>query len=197
MTSHLGGSTTDRAAAARRVSLHRTDPDLPIDERCPALGVEVLTDIAVGLGRAEALWRPHVDHDPLSRTSVRLVATERYEAWLLGWTPDQQVELHDHGGANAAFVVLEGALTEITLGPAGTAVERLATGALGTVLAGAVHDVLNAGRSNATSLHVYSNPLRTMTFYEADGTARYTEVVEPVPALITSADQARALHPSR
>lgn len=193
-------TTTDRSSAARRVSLCRTDVELPSgsapEAQGLALGIDVLVDIAVGLGRAEALWQPYVDHDPLSRTSVRLVATDLYEAWLLGWTPTQQVELHDHGGSNAAFVVLEGTLTELTLGAEGTAAARLDAGEPGTVAAGVVHDVLNSGRTNATSLHVYSRPLRTMTFYEPDGTPRYTELVEQVPALITSRDQARGLHPS-
>jgi predicted metal-dependent enzyme (double-stranded beta helix superfamily) len=194
------GPTTDRSVAARRVSLRSPYAEglsvLDPDESGPALGIEILVDIAVGLGRAEALWRPHVDHDPLSRTSVRLVATDLYEAWLLGWTPSQQVELHDHGGANAAFVVLEGALTELTLGDGRTSAARLDTGDLGKVAAGVVHDVLNAGRTNATSLHVYSRPLRTMTFYDPDGIPSYTELVEQVPALVTSQDQARGLHPS-
>ena len=200
LTGQLTGSTTDRSVAARRVSLRGPDAEVPADlahdEPGLALDLEILADIAVGLGRAEALWRPHVDHDPLSRTSVRLVATDDYEAWLLGWTAGQQVELHDHGGANAAFVVLEGALTEITLGTAGTSTERLETGRLGTVRAGVIHDVFNAGRSNATSLHVYSPPLRTMTFFDPDGTPRHTELVEQVPALVTSAAQTRAVHPS-
>ena len=194
----LRGRPSRRLLRSRRVRLaHRRDaPSLDPDEHGLALGIEVLVDIAVGLGRAEALWRPHVDHDPLSRTSVRLVATDLYEAWLLGWTPSQQVELHDHGGANAAFVVLEGALTELTLGDGRTSAARLDTGDLGTVAAGVVHDVLNAGQTNATSLHVYSRPLRTMTFYDPDGTPSYTELVEQVPALVTSKDQARVLHPS-
>ncbi len=181
-------------AAARRVALARSArrPTEP-----PALGLDALTAIALGLARAEGLWRPHVSHDPLSRTSVRLVATDAYEVWLLGWTDGQRVELHDHGGANAAFVVLDGELEEITLGFAGTTTKRLAAGGLGTVPAGVIHDVVNTRPAVATSLHVYSNPLRSMTYYDPEGTATYTELVEEVPALLTGATQARALHPAR
>ena len=183
-----------RSPSARRVSLAR--PVGPTPTR-PALGIDTIVDIASGLARAEELWRPHVRHDDLSRTSVRLVATEAYEVWLLGWAPGQGVDLHDHGGANAAFVVLDGELDELTLGFAGITTRRLATGAVGTVAAGAIHDVVNRGPADATSIHVYSDPLRTMTFYEPDGTPRYTEIVEEVPALVTSSpDTARALHPS-
>jgi mannose-6-phosphate isomerase-like protein (cupin superfamily) len=206
MSDQLIAPPTDRSAAARRVSLHPAETGSaaavgpagvgPAETHLP-LATDILADIAVGLGQATALWRPHVEHDPLSRTAVRLVATDVYEAWLLGWTPTQRVELHDHGGANAAFVVLEGELTEISLGRSGPTAEQLGVGAVGTVPAGVIHDVLNSGPANATSLHVYSHPLRTMTFYDRDGTPTYTEIVEQVPALVTSASQARALHPSR
>ncbi len=184
----------DRSPAARRVSLSRP-ARRPVAE--PALDLDALVAIAQGLAQAEDLWRPHVSHDPLSRTSVRLVATEAYEVWLLGWTDGQRVELHDHGGANAAFVVLDGSLEEITLGFAGTTTKRLAAGAVGTVAAGVIHDVVNTEPIVATSLHVYSDPLRTMTYYDSEGTPTYTELVEQVPALLTSATQSRSLHPAR
>lgn len=184
----------DRSTAARRVALARPS-HRPIEE--PVLDLEALVAIAQGLAQARDLWRPHVSHDPLSRTSVRLVATEAYEVWLLGWTDGQRVELHDHGGANAAFVVLEGVLEEITLGFAGTTTKRLTSGSVGTVPAGIIHDVVNTEPAAATSLHVYSNPLRTMTYYDDAGVATYTELVEQVPALLTSATQSQALHPAR
>jgi mannose-6-phosphate isomerase-like protein (cupin superfamily) len=190
----LRADTSARSASARTVAIA---PPVHRGIAPPALPVDTLVDIASGLSRAEDLWRPHVSHDPLSRTSVRLVATDAYEVWLLGWTQDQRVEFHDHGGANAAFVVLEGSLDEITLGVAGITTKHLAAGGVGTVPAGVVHDVVNPGRVDATSLHVYSNPLRTMTFYDADGEPSYTELVQQVPALITSVGQAQALHPAR
>lgn len=127
---------------------------------------------------------------------MRLVATEAYEVWLLGWTIGQRVDLHDHGGANAAFVVLDGELDEITLGFAGTTTRRLRTGSVGVVDAGTIHDVTNPGSADATSLHVYSDPLRSMTFYDEDGTPRHTELVAQVPALVSSAAQSRSLHPA-
>ena len=184
----------DRPSAARRVSLAQ-----PRHDRAepPALGLDTLVAIAEGLARAEDLWRPHVSHDPLSRTSVRLVATEAYEVWLLGWTGGQRVELHDHGGANAAFVVLDGVLDEITLGGAGRTSERLARGAVGTVPASVIHDVVNTEPEVATSLHVYSNPLRTMTYYDAAGAPTHREILEDVPALFTGATLSQALHPAR
>lgn len=193
-TSTDRSAASTRPAASRRVSITRSSRLLADP---PALDLDALTAIAQGLAAADGLWRPHVSHDPLSRTSVRLVATDAYEVWLLGWTDGQRVELHDHGGANAAFVVLEGCLDEITLGFAGTTTKHLGAGGVGTVPAGVVHDVVNTRPEVATSLHVYSNPLRTMTYYDPDGTAAYTELVEQVPALLTGAGGARALHPGR
>ena len=137
----------DRSTAARRVALARPSRR-PVEQ--PTLTLDALVAIAQGLAQAEDLWRPHVSHDPLSRTSVRLVATEAYEVWLLGWTDGQRVELHDHGGANAAFVVLEGVLEEITLGFAGTTTKRLTSGSVGTVPAGIIHDVVNTEPAAAT-----------------------------------------------
>lgn len=186
-------SATGPSPAARRVALRPPSRRRP---SAPTLDLDALVAIAQGLAQADGLWRPHVSHDPLSRTSVRLVATDAYEVWLLGWTNGQRVELHDHGGANAAFVVLEGVLDEITLGFAGSTTQRLGVGSVGTVPAGTIHDVVNTQREPATSLHVYSDPLRTMTYYGDDGTPAYTELVEQVPALLTGAVQGRALHPA-
>ncbi len=135
-------------------------------------------------------------HDPLSRTSVRLAATDAYEVWLLGWTTGQGVNLHDHGGSDAAFVVVGGALDEITLGRTGRRASRLAVGDVGTVAAGAVHDVVNRATVEATGIHVYADPLRTMTYFDDDGTPRFTEVVEPVAPLLTPAATARVVHPA-
>ena len=83
------------------------------------LDVAALADIATGLAEAEELWRPHVVHDSVERARVRLLASPVYEVWLLGWTPGQSVGLHDHGGANGAFVVVDGTLTETSSAAAG------------------------------------------------------------------------------
>lgn len=183
-----------RPSSSRRVAL--APPVRPSADE-PGLPLDTLVDIAVGLAAAGDLWRGHVSHDPVSRTSVRLLSTAAYEVWLLGWTPGQHVDLHDHGSSNAAFVVLDGELDELRLGPGGIAGHRLRAGDVGTVPARAVHDVLNRGTAPATSLHVYADPLRVMTFYELDGSPRFSELVEEVPALVSSAEAGRALHPAQ
>lgn len=146
-----------------------TTPNLVAAAR---LDTATLADIVAGLAQAEDLWRPHVVHDADERARVRLLATPAYEVWLLGWMPGQSVGLHDHGGANAAFIVVDGTLTEtVAAEPArrsGRALERRAieAGRSGLVAAGHVHAIGNGTTTLATSIHAYSKPLRSMGFYE-------------------------------
>ena len=133
------------------------------------LDTTTLSDIVNGLAVAEDLWRPHVVHDPDVRARVRLLATPAYEVWLLGWTPGQSVGLHDHGGANAAFFVVDGTLTETVAVDRSSRIlvdRSIPSGSAGTVPAGHLHDVANRSSTLATSIHAYSKPLRSMGFYD-------------------------------
>jgi quercetin dioxygenase-like cupin family protein len=161
------------------------------------LDAAVLSDIVSGLARADDLWRPHVAHDPRQRVRVRLLATAAYEVWLLGWTPGQSVGLHDHGDANGAFVVVDGELVESKLTSRGIIDTTVRPGGVGRIPSGAVHDVGNRSRRLATSIHAYSRPLTSMGFYGEDGTLVRIEAVHEQSALVTPAQLARALHPSR
>lgn len=151
------------------------------------LELEVLADIVSGLARAEELWRPHVAHDPEERVRRRLLATPAYEVWLLGWTPGQSVGLHDHGDANGAFVVVDGELTETAVVARALEQDVLTAGEFGRVPFGAMHDVANRSRHNATSIHAYSRPLSAMGFYRADGTLDRVEAVHEQSALLEAA----------
>ena len=151
------------------------------------LELDVLADIVSGLARAEELWRPHVAHDPHERVRRRLLATPAYEVWLLGWTPGQSVGLHDHGDANGAFVVVDGALTETA--PVGGRLDHevLHAGEFGRVPVGSLHDVGNRSHHNATSIHAYSRPLSAMGFYRPDGSLARVEAVHEQSALLEAA----------
>ena len=61
-------------------------------------------------------------------------------------------------------------------------VTTLRRGTVHRVSSGSVHDIANPGPARATSIHVYSPPLRTMAFYDRDGTRLRQEegAVEPV-----------------
>ena len=56
---------------------------------------------------------------PGGRRPVRLVVCDLWEAWVVGWTPGQHVDVHDHGDSAGVLVVVEGDLVEVL--PAGPA----------------------------------------------------------------------------
>src|SRR4051794_21898118 len=105
-----------------------------------------LAAIAEGLAGARSLWLPHAARHPSARTSARLIGTDAWEAWVLGWAAGHGVELHDHGGSAGAFTVVEGTLVEL-LAPSPSRVVRHEhrPGAVIAVGADTVHHVVNAG----------------------------------------------------
>ncbi|HEY5888532.1 MAG TPA: cysteine dioxygenase family protein [Acidimicrobiales bacterium] len=159
------------------------------------LPVRLRADIARHVADAPWLWADHVHHDREARRPVRLLANERYEVWVIGWVPGQAVELHDHGASAGALVVTEGQLVEIT-GRSRVRRRILGTGATRVMGAAHVHDVVNVGPGPATSIHVYSPPLRSMTFYDpVDGHPTRTETVA-AEAPVLGLDPAPFLHPA-
>jgi hypothetical protein len=133
--------------------------------------IDVLMVIAAGLARAvtgaELPLRAGMQRD-----FARLLATPAYEAWLIAWAPGGALTLHDHGGSHGAAHVAHGDLTEAFTDARSDA--RLQTRTLGagsgvTVPAERVHEVWNPGPGRALSVHVYSPPLRSMTFFEPAG----------------------------
>lgn len=154
----------------------------------------LLADIAIGIAQVPDTWRWLVQHDPVRRHPVRLVATKAYEVWVIGWTRGQHVRPHDHGGSAAAVVVTEGELTELTL--AGHQRSFLA-GTVHRLGPDVVHDVVNRSDVPATSVHVYSPPLRSMTYYDpATHLPVETITVEQEIPVLSSWYGARLLHPS-
>jgi mannose-6-phosphate isomerase-like protein (cupin superfamily) len=85
--------------------------------------------------------------------------------------------MHDHGDAAGAFFVLMGQLREV-LPERRRSVVDLGAGSTGLVARGQLHDVGNVSSAPALSIHVYSPPLATMTFYDAAGrSALRTEAI--------------------
>jgi predicted metal-dependent enzyme (double-stranded beta helix superfamily) len=139
------------------------------------LGRSGLIAVARDLATDEDRWRALVRHDPQRRWFVRLHATPSVEAWLITWTTAQGLELHDHGGSCGAVSVVEGELTEdYTDLVAGVPLRRNAwrRGSVVTFGPDHVHDLRNLSPHPATSIHVYSPPLSSMTFYERDAAER-------------------------
>jgi hypothetical protein len=78
-------------------------------------------------------------------------------------------------------------------------IERaLAAGQLRDLPLGTIHDVVNRAVEPATSIHVYSPPLTTMTYYDpVTFQAVDTEPVADCPAVLGPGAGAHVLHPSR
>ena len=111
-------------------------------------------------------WR----FDPRHRWHQRLYRDDRVDVWLITWLPTQGTQLHDHGGSSGAFTVIQGSLEEASLaGPHVSAhLRRRERPAGSTVSFGPryVHDVLNTSDRPAVSVHAYSPPLASMSFYD-------------------------------
>ncbi|HEY8547131.1 MAG TPA: cysteine dioxygenase family protein [Acidimicrobiales bacterium] len=168
------------------------DGNMPVPGR--PLPVGLLADIAAGIAAAPEAWRHLVRHNPDGRDPVRLVATEAYEVWVIGWTPGQGVRPHDHGGSTAAVVVTEGELLEVDP----THRRRLVPGEVLRLGPDAVHDVVNHSNGPATSVHVYSPPLTRMTYYDPETwEPRETVELELEPPVLDGRRSGRLVHPSQ
>jgi Cysteine dioxygenase type I len=103
------------------------------------------------------------------RRYARIVDSLLYDAWLIEWLPASSLELHDHGGSQGVVAVTAGALVETytDLGQRHSLRTRIVDhGESFAITTGRVHELSNPGPSDAVSVHVYSPPLREMTFYD-------------------------------
>lgn len=131
-----------------------------------------LATVAGTVGRREALWRPILRHDREHRWYALLHRARNVEVWLLGWERGQDTRFHDHGGSSGAFYVAEGMLTEqygSVESRSGLRRREHLTGRTVPFGPGYVHNLGNQGPGVATSVHAYSPPLSTMTYYRPDG----------------------------
>ena len=149
----------------------------------------LLVDIAAGLARVPALWRPHAVHGPEHR-AVRLLATETYEAWVICWADDGVVSLHDHGDAAGVLVVVEGELVEVV---ASGRQRLLGRGSVARLPVGVPHDVVATAAQPTTSIHVYSPPLETIGRYDEAGIRVAADPVVAGPAVHDAPSYVRAL----
>ena len=126
---------------------------------------------------------PYIDYASNAgdeRWHQRIHRDRRMDIWLISWLPEQGTQLHDHGGSSGAFSVLSGELTESVVGNGRCRDLTRAAGDSVGFGAHYVHDVRNAGAAPAVSVHAYSPPLTTMTYYDlADGQ------LEPIASLAT------------
>jgi Cysteine dioxygenase type I len=132
------------------------------------LSLDALTVIAAGLAQTV----PEADHSWIRgarRSYTQLLQTDLYDAWMISWLPSGNLELHDHGGSLGAVAVASGKLVEaytdlrwrhpvrhrVINHPETITIPRTR-----------VHEVSNPGPERAVSVHVYSPPLSSMTFFD-------------------------------
>jgi hypothetical protein len=114
---------------------------------------------------------PFVEFDPQTRWHQRIYRDPRVDVWLISWLPEQGTQLHDHGGSAGAFTVISGVLAEAVYIRSGRDAgllrerEHNAGRSIGFDRQ-YVHDVRNLSDAPAISVHAYSSPLTSMTFYD-------------------------------
>lgn len=128
-------------------------------------------------------------HDPHAsvRQRTELLATSDLHAWLITWPPGSRSGWHDHGVAAGAFTTIAGRLTEYSFDGERT-VRSVGVHDSWAFNPQHVHDVRNLGPLPATSVHVYSPRLTTMTRYALD-----RDRLEPLGVEAASAEWARDL----
>lgn len=132
---------------------------------------EALLDLVLRTAADDTAWRSAVRFDARRRHWSRLPSPAGAELWLLTWLPDQATDLHDHGPSAAALTVVQGRLEEVRATADGTRTSAvLGRGSAVHLAPGVVHDVGNRGTAPAVSVHGYSPPLTSMTFYETSPT---------------------------
>jgi hypothetical protein len=116
---------------------------------------------------AEFLPRAHAGLTDRSYELLEL--TDELEIWAIHWPQGQGLELHDHGGSVGALWVVEGSLEEHFVQSERTLGRRSIVSGGGAAFGPTyIHDVVNADPAPATSIHAYSPPMASMTFYRAE-----------------------------
>ncbi len=131
---------------------------------------------AVQLGPVEQLPRPAPSH----RRYELLDRTVDYELWVNQWPQDTGLVFHDHGGSAGAFYVTAGLLAETSSTVHGVRLRRrrLLPDDGRSFGPEYVHNVGNPKAEAAISLHAYSPPLMSMTFYSRSSTGLVASHVE-------------------
>jgi hypothetical protein len=140
-----------------------------------ALTRRIATEVRAGLHE--------VPIDPDRRWYRRLRDDGSVDVWLIGWATGQGTELHDHGGSLGALTVVSGVLAEHRWAPhrGGIRTRPLRAGRSQGFRLGHVHDVVNPGVLPAVSVHAYSPPLTTMSYYAVVAGATALRRLRTVP----------------
>jgi mannose-6-phosphate isomerase-like protein (cupin superfamily) len=153
------------SSAGRRTHLPLLARPSPTPGRLAPAALAVMADGLASVVTAESV--PLVPGE--SRSYAKLLTTTDYEVWLIAWAASGALDLHDHGGSIGVARVVEGELVETYTDIAERHPLRSVTIGAGQSVAlpaSRVHEVWNPGTTPALSVHVYSPPLTTMTFFD-------------------------------
>jgi mannose-6-phosphate isomerase-like protein (cupin superfamily) len=157
----------------------------PVDARTRASGRGIpaqLLDQESDLARSVGRWEFDVDAGlPIERAHRRLEVRGDFEAWAIYWPQGGRLEMHDHGGSSGAFWVVSGRLREDFSTSLAGRIRRREVSAGNGIAFGPryFHDVINDRPEAATSVHVYSPRLTSLTHYRLTPAGL-------VPATVTS-----------
>ena len=143
--------TPEGAVASINVAGPRTPQELTGILEVFASSVQWLDRVRL---RADRRWYERLYHGP------------ECDVWLISWMPGQATGFHDHGASSGAFLVTAGILEEHCPGERSRLLSVGDSHAFGPDYA---HDVRNASKAPAISIHAYSPPLTEMNEYELEG----------------------------
>ncbi len=125
-----------------------------------------LIRLVADLAHDPSYWLRLAHHDPDRRWWTRLIRHEHVDVWLITWPGQEATDLHDHDQSAAALTVVQGRLEHVLASRSGElSRETLSAGTLLSVEPNAVHEVRNPTRLPAVSIHAYSPPLTSMTYF--------------------------------
>jgi predicted metal-dependent enzyme (double-stranded beta helix superfamily) len=140
-----------------------------------ASGPLLLLDLLQSYVAETAELLPRAEPGLTERSYELLELTDELEIWAIHWPQGQGLELHDHGGSVGALWVVEGTLEEHYIREEHSVRPEQTLGRRSIVSGGGaafgphyVHDVVNAEAAPATSVHAYSPPMASMTFYRQE-----------------------------
>lgn len=132
------------------------------------LSAEALEIAARRVAHTPALWADLVPADePALRLRIPLMRADNLEVLLLIWPQNEPSDWHDHGGSSGGYAVVAGRLVERWRDVDGVGVleRHLAPGSHGGFGATHLHDMVATEPGLAVSVHTYSPPMESMTYY--------------------------------
>lgn len=154
-------SSRSRAAAIESLLAGLDLPEGRLTEAALARTVRALGDAAELYGDLVAAAGPH-------RWWMSLHEAPNLDVRVLSWSEGQDSDWHDHSGSSGAFRVLQGGLLERSRDHDGVSLvsRRIGVGSIVTFGPSHVHEVVHDASAVAVSVHAYSPPLRSLTYYD-------------------------------